>query len=138
MTNASFSEEEIQRLFGHEAAEDEDPQRLREYYLKTLTYEQVRAELPLRIVVGHKGIGKSALFRIAMAEDVDNDRVAVLIRPDDVLGLGGDTSDLLKTIHDWKEGLIEIIAQKVLSSLGSGSDNLSGQLKKFGGLLSPA
>ena len=28
----TFSETEIQALFGHEAAEDEDPQRLRTYY----------------------------------------------------------------------------------------------------------
>ena len=30
-----FSEVEIQQLFGHEAAEDENRDRLREYYFKT-------------------------------------------------------------------------------------------------------
>ena len=31
MAHISYSEKEIQGLFGHEAAEDEDPDRLREY-----------------------------------------------------------------------------------------------------------
>ena len=35
----TFSELEIQKLFGHEAAEDEDPKRLREYYFKGNIYE---------------------------------------------------------------------------------------------------
>ena len=52
-----FEEYELQRLFGHEAAEDEDPERLREYYFKGKTYSQVVNDLPLRIVVGHKGVG---------------------------------------------------------------------------------
>ena len=55
----AFDERSIQQLFGHEAAEDEDPRRLREYYFKTSVYDQVKADLPLRILVGHKGIGKS-------------------------------------------------------------------------------
>ena len=67
--NLSFDEAQIQRMFGHEAAEDEDLDRLREYYFKTSTYDQVVTDLPLRILVGHKGIGKSALFQVAMAID---------------------------------------------------------------------
>ncbi len=54
MTNKmklTFSEKEIQRLFGHEAAEDEDPARLREYYFKSDTYDQINTDLPLRILV---------------------------------------------------------------------------------------
>lgn len=82
----SFSEEEIAALFGHEAAEDENPERLREYYFKSSTYDQAVADLPLRILVGHKGIGKSALFQIAMGEDEDHGRLAILVKPDDILG----------------------------------------------------
>ena len=79
MKRLSFSEEEIQKLFGHEAAEDEDPTRLREYYFKSATYDQVVADLPLRILVSHKGIGKSALFQVAMAEDHEKNHLPVLI-----------------------------------------------------------
>src|SRR4051812_39912378 len=60
----TFSEAEIQNLFGHEAAEDETPARLRQYYFKNDIYDRVTADLPLRILVGHKGVGKSALFKV--------------------------------------------------------------------------
>ena len=60
-----FNEVEIQKLFGHEAAEQESPERLKEYYFKNNTYNQIVVDLPLRILVGHKGIGKSALFKVA-------------------------------------------------------------------------
>jgi hypothetical protein len=42
----TFSEAEIQALFGHEAAEDEDPARLWQYYLKSSVYDQVVTDLP--------------------------------------------------------------------------------------------
>jgi hypothetical protein len=131
----TFAEEEIQKLFGHEAAEDEDPARLREYYFKTSVFEQVAADLPLRVLVGHKGIGKSALFQVAMHEDRQRNRVAILIKPDDISGLATDTSDFLKTIRYWKVGLLEIVARKVLTSLGGDAGDVQAQLTKAGGRL---
>lgn len=130
----SFDEAEIQKLFGHEAAEDEDIDRLREYYFKSSTYDQVVTDLPLRILVGHKGIGKSALFQVAMAEDVEAQRLSLLIKPDDILGLGTDTSDFLKTIRDWKKGVTEIVTKKILSNLGvQDAEDVGQKLKRFGG-----
>ena len=118
-TELRFSEQEIQRLFGHEAAENEEPERLREYYFKNDTYEQVTADLPLRILVGHKGVGKSATFKVALAEAQERGELALLIRPDDIVGIGTDVGDFLKTIRDWKEGLIQIVGSKALSALGA-------------------
>jgi hypothetical protein len=133
-TDLNFDEIEIQRLFGHEAAEDEEIGRLREYYFKNVTYDQVITELPLRVLVGHKGIGKSALFQVAMCEDYERRRLSILIKPDDIVGLGNDTSDFLKGIRDWKTGLIEIIASRVLCVMGSTlEDDFSDKLLRFGG-----
>ncbi|MCH7497270.1 MAG: hypothetical protein IH971_05400 [Candidatus Marinimicrobia bacterium] len=129
----TFSETEIQALFGHEAAEDEDPERLRDYYFKTATYDHVATDLSLRILVGHKGIGKSALFAIAIAEDREQGRIAVLIKPDDIAELGTDTTDFLKTVRAWKLGLVEIIASNVLRSFGRSGAGISSKLKQFGG-----
>ena len=64
-----FTEENIVQLFGQEAAEDEEFDRLQSYYFKSKTHKKVTADLPLRILVGHKGIGKSAIFTIARHED---------------------------------------------------------------------
>jgi hypothetical protein len=113
-----FNDETIQRLFGHEAAEDEDKTRLREYYFKSDVFSRITASLPLRVLVGHKGIGKSALFTVAMQEDHDNGIVAMLIRPDDVVEIETGSNDILQAIRNWKIGLIRIIFHKVLGSLG--------------------
>jgi len=113
----TFSEEQIQALFGHEAAEDEEPTRLRQYYFKSTVYEQVVNDLSLRILVGHKGIGKSALFQVAIAEEREKKRLAILIKPDDILELKTDADDFLKTIRDWKDGISEIVTRKVIASL---------------------
>lgn len=114
----SFSEEAIQRLFGNEAAEDEDPERLREYYFKNDTFDRIKVNLPLRILVGHKGIGKSALFRVASLEDKDKGILPLFIKPDDVAGLGQLNDDFIEIVRSWKYGLYKIILSKILNAVG--------------------
>ena len=113
-----FTEENINKLFGQEAAEDEDFERLQAYYLKNKTHEKLTANLPLRILVGHKGIGKSAIFTIARHEDIEANRVSVLIRPDDIANIGRNNIDFSQMIRDWKEGLTSIIANKIFENIG--------------------
>lgn len=126
-----FDEHNIQALFGHEAAEDEVPSRLRQYYFKTSIYDNVIAGLPLRLLVGHKGIGKSALFQVAMAEDHQNERMALVIRPDDVLDIAEGDQDFLRSIRVWKQGLLELLTTKALTSLGYGGDDVKSRLAAF-------
>lgn len=127
------SEVELQNLFGHEAAEDEDPDRLREYYFKNSTYDQVVSDLSLRLLVGHKGIGKSALFQVAIHEEFKNGRLTILIKPDDIAEISTDQTDFLKEIRAWKKGIIEIIAKKILSSQGMLNEGWRGKLNQYGG-----
>ena len=68
--------------------------------------------------MGHKGIGKSALFMISIHEDQDRGRLPILIRPDDITGIGDDTRNFLQTIREWKHGLQKIIATKALNQFG--------------------
>lgn len=112
-----FSEENINRLFGQEAAEDEDFDRLQSYYIKNKTHAKLTANLPLRILVGHKGIGKSAIFTIARHEDMEENRLSILIRPDDIANIGNDEANFSQMIRDWKNGLISIVAEKVFENL---------------------
>lgn len=128
-----FTEENIAALFGHEAAEDEDIERLKSYYLKGSIYEQVVNDLPIRILVGHKGIGKSALFHVAMAENSASGRLSLLIRPDDIAGIGDSETNFLKLIREWKNGITEIIARKALISFGLLRDDWRGKLNEYGG-----
>lgn len=129
-----FNEYELQRLFGHEAAEDEDLDRLKQYYFKSKVYSQIVNDLPLRILVGHKGIGKSALFQVAIDEESSRNRLTILIKPDDIIDIAEDNTDFLKLIRAWKAGINEIIAQKALTSFGLLYDGWRGKLNQFGGI----
>lgn len=132
-----FNEETIQSIFGHEAAEDEEPERLKSYYFKSSVFDKVTAKVGLRILVGHKGIGKSALFTVAMQEERDRGQLPILIRPDDITAIGTDVGDFLKTIREWKKGLQDIIATKALESLGIAKQgNLSAALSGAGKIFS--
>jgi hypothetical protein len=128
-----FTEQNIAALFGHEAAEDEDIERLKSYYLKGAVYDQVANDLPIRILVGHKGIGKSALFHVAMAEDAQAGRLALLIKPDDIAGIGDAEQNFLKLIREWKSGITEIISTKALVNFGMLRDDWRGKLNQYGG-----
>lgn len=128
-----FTEQNIAALFGHEAAEDEDIERLKSYYLKGSAYDQVANDLPIRILVGHKGIGKSAMFHIAMAENAQDGRLALLIKPDDIAGIGDEEQNFLKLIREWKQGIIEIISRKALTNFGLLRDDWMGTLHEYGG-----
>lgn len=128
-----FTEQNIAALFGHEAAEDEDIERLKSYYLKGAIYDQVANDLPIRLLVGHKGIGKSALFHIAMSEDAQANRLAILIKPDDIAGIGDSEQNFLQLIREWKSGITEIISRKALVNFGILRDDWRGKLNQYGG-----
>ena len=130
-----FTEENIHKLFGSEAAEDESPDRLKAYFFKAPLYEQVISDIPIRIVVGHKGIGKSALFKIAMIDDTAASRLAILIKPDDISDLKLDTDDFLSLIRDWKNGLNEIIANKILIEFTKDTSDIKSWLAAYSGRL---
>lgn len=109
-----FDELTIQRLFGNEAAEDEDIERLKEYYFKNDIFDKITVDLPLRILVGHKGIGKSALFNVAMFEDKELRKLSLKLRPEDVANFGINEVSLSSAISEWKQGLLSLIFKKTL------------------------
>ena len=130
--NIEFTDENIQSLFGFEDAESESIDRLKEYYFKKDTYERVCANIPLRILVGHKGTGKSALFKIAISEEKDKGNIPILIKPDDIAELGKSDENFLLRIRQWKYGLNKIIGQKVFEELGLFNEQVANKLSKFG------
>lgn len=130
-----FTEENIAKLFGNEAAEDEDIERLKGYYLKGSVFSQIANDLSLRILVGHKGIGKSALFRVAMEEEKQKNMLSILIKPDDIIGIAEKEADFLEMIREWKKGIMEVIVKKVLTSMGASGDDWQDKLQFIGGNL---
>ena len=113
-----FAPINIPRIFGYEDAADEDIKRLKEYFLKRSDYETVKSDLPLSIVVGFKGVGKSALLKIAYEEDKEEKTPALWIRPDDVVEMVDDLSkevDFPKMVLLWKRGIAKLIASRIAS-----------------------
>ena len=117
----NFTDDSIQKLFGNEAAENESIDRLREYYVKSDVFERMTGDTPLRILVGHKGIGKSALVTVALAEAAERREVAILVRPDDIHGVAAEEGGILELIREWKNGLTAIIAERVVNAIGGAS-----------------
>lgn len=126
-----FNDENIQKLFGYEDAESESIDRLKEYYFKNDTFNRVSADLPIRVLVGHKGIGKSALFKIAMAEDIEKGNLPILIKPDDIAELGKGNENFLLTIRQWKKGLNNIIGSKVFTEFGITDNKIISKLSNY-------
>lgn len=127
-----FDDETIQGLFGFEDAESESISRLKEYYLKKDTFNRVTASLPIRLLVGHKGTGKSALFKVAISEEKEHGNLPILIKPDDIAELGKTNENFLLRIRQWKYGLIKIIGEKVFNEFGINDDKITSKLTQFG------
>lgn len=130
--NLVFDDETIRGLFGFEDAESESIERLKEYYFKKDTFYRVTAELPIRLLVGHKGTGKSALFKIAITEEKEKGNLPILIKPDDIAELGKNNENFLLRIRQWKYGLIKIIGQKVFNEMGIYDESITSKLTQFG------
>lgn len=119
--NYALNEETVASLFGHEAAEREDPIRLKQYFVKRSDYESVISNRPLKIVIGFKGVGKSAVLKVAYLEDINNGIPAIWIRPDDISELYSELTsenNYLKLITLWKKGLSKLIASRLAEEMG--------------------
>ena len=121
----SFDDATIREIFGAEAAEDENPERLKAYFFKNKTYQNMRLDLPLRILVGHKGIGKSALLKMSFIEDADQNILSIWIQPNDLAFENIKTENFVERIEAWKRQLSRIILKKSLDHVGVSDDGVA-------------
>lgn len=113
-----FSDEIIRRCFGTDTAEDEDPERLKEYFFRNKSYENIRSSLPLRILVGHKGIGKSALLRMSHIEDLEDGFLSLWLQPNDLILEKSRDLSFVEKVKGYKVLLSRSIYYKALDDLG--------------------
>ena len=135
----TFSDENIQMLFGVEDAENEDPDRLKAYFFRNKAYENLVGNLPIRILVGHKGVGKSALLKIAYLEDQNQNNLAIWLRPDDLRNVAtSDNREFNSIIQEWKDGISEVILKKTHEAFISNPKEWAGGIfpKNADGLIS--
>src|SRR5271165_1628633 len=110
-----FDDVTIEKIFDKEAAEDETPERLKQYFFRNKAYQNVVLNLPIRILVGHKGIGKSALLKVSYLEDQEAGVPALWLRPGDVKSLvSSNTESLIRLIEQWKSGLFSLITAEAV------------------------
>lgn len=102
-----FDEETIRALLGHEAAEDEDIEKLRKYYVKTEIYEKLNSSIPLYVLVGHKGVGKSALLKVLEQEDSERGNISITIQPDDVIDINRKKLNFCREFGIGRRGLLK-------------------------------
>ena len=120
-----FSDEQIRDMFGDLAAEDEKKDRFSAYFIKTDVYKKIHNFLPIRILVAHKGIGKSAVFQMSYLENLKNNVLSIWVKPDDILSIANteNETDPLVMIRQWKSGLEELLVEKVVSNFNISKDN---------------
>ena len=109
-----FDDETILQLFGAQAAEDEDTERLKAYFFRNKTYTRIKANVPLRLVVGHKGIGKSAVLKVAYLEDIDAGNLALWLQPNDIAEAWSVEGSFVDQVEGIKRNLIQKIAELAL------------------------
>ena len=118
MAKFGFDDYNIREIFGTDTAEDERPERLKAYFFKNKAYENIRAGLPLRILVGHKGIGKSALLRMSFLEDRDSDILALWLQPGDLIIDSSIGQSFVGKIEAYKRLINATIYSSSLDKLG--------------------
>ncbi|MCH8522620.1 ATP-binding protein [Glycocaulis sp.] len=74
LSKLKFGDEAISDLFGNESAEHEPLEKLQQYFYKNDAFERFIADRPLRVLVGPKGTGKSAIIRYAAKIAEENKR----------------------------------------------------------------
>ena len=138
-----FTDENIERIFGADDAENEDPVRFKEYFYKNRAYEALVSDLPVRLLVGHKGVGKSAVLKHAYLADQEARRPAVWMKPNDLVAARSAAArepDFILRIEEWKLGILRNVldhhwrlvygdgASEVINSLETYNPNQLSQL----------
>jgi len=121
----NFTDATIEEIFGADDAENERPERLLQYFYANQAYAQLTSELPVRVLVAHKGVGKSALLKRAYLADTERKRPSVWLRPNDLVetkAAAASQTDFILRVEEWKVGLLrEVLSYLIVGSYGEGN-----------------
>ena len=112
-----FDDATIATIFGAQAAEDEDPERLKSYFVKNKAFDRIMADIPLRILVGHKGIGKSAVLIMSFHEDQEDNCLSLWLKPTDLSKAWSVDGSFVERVEGIKRNMLKLIAEKSLLKL---------------------
>lgn len=124
-----FTHSKIIEIFGNEDAENEKPERLKEYFYRNKSYNNIVSDIPIGIVVGHKGVGKSALLKMSSIEKKNLHFLTLWIKPGDLDSLDGTyDSNFNKQINAWKLGILNLIFNKIIEFFTSDREEVQGSV----------
>lgn len=120
----------IRELFGSFDAEDEPIELFKEYFVTNNFYETFSSDFPLRIAVGNKGTGKSAVIKASYIDDMNRDDVIqVRLTASDLIEKADKLpADGLRAVNHWKAVFANEAASQILTSYIS--DILDGETAK--------
>jgi hypothetical protein len=114
-----FDDLTIANIFGVEDAENESRERLLQYFYRNKAYDALRQPLPIRLLVGHKGSGKSAVLKFSSLQDEEEKVLSVWIKPNDLVKyMSHEEPDLNRMIEVWKRAITDIVFEKTIEKLG--------------------
>lgn len=123
-----FTDDTIEQIFGADDAENEKPGRFQEYFYKNRAYEALTSNLPVRVLVGHKGVGKSALLKHAYLADIAAKAPTVWLKPNDLVQVkqrAAQQDDFILRVEEWKRGLLSaVLDQHWSSTYGEGAETI--------------
>lgn len=108
----------VHGLFGSFDAEQENLDKFKDYFVTNNFFERFTANFPLRIAVGNKGAGKSAMLRASLINDQNEPNcVCISLTAPDLIALADNLpTDTLKAINHWKAVFAAEAAGQLLTS----------------------
>ena len=114
----TLTDANIEKLFGVSDAENERPERLKQYFFRNKAYENLANDLPIRVLVGHKGSGKSALLKMLFLEDKEQGLPSIWLQPSDILNTFETKKGSFPTyIESWKNSLLDVISNQIIQEI---------------------
>lgn len=112
---------EIQKIFGQDAAELESPERLKEFFVNIEEFDLLKEPQPISLVVGQKGVGKTALLRRAHQDDLENKTPAIILTGSEILKEAPDDSSVSNSIELYKTVVERSIIDHIIDILSDGA-----------------
>ncbi len=112
----------VRDLFGSLDAEQEDIERFKDYFVTNNFYELFVADFPLRIAVGNKGSGKSAMLRASRLQAMSrSDCIPVSLTASDLITEVEELPpNILRAINHWKAVFAAAAAGQIFTDAISG------------------
>lgn len=110
----------IRNLFGSFDAETEPLEKFKTYFVTNSFYENFTANFPLRIAVGNKGTGKSAVLKAARIESEGReDTITIPLTATDLAARAENLDqNALQAINQWKSIFLTEAATQILVQKG--------------------